>query len=112
MQYMPARIYKCTGPFRHPTINLLGRAVPHMVARGSAAWVIAVLAVVLLLVGAMLLTVLDPVAQSVFASSLWTSSTSAGQMTQSAVENMWTYWSLFILLGLTSLVWIMTRRPG
>lgn len=78
----------------------------------SAAYILAVLVVVMLVMGAILLTVLDPVAQAVFASSLWSMDTSAGSLVTSSVESLWAFWSLFVLLGLLSLVWITTRRPG
>lgn len=81
-------------------------------AKGSAAFVISILAVVLLIVGAVLLTVLDPVAQTIFGSMLWDTSTSAGGMATGAVQSMWAFWGLIILLGIASLVWVTTRRPG
>lgn len=83
-----------------------------MALQGSAAWTVSIVSVLTFLVGAILLTVLDPVAQAVFESSLWSPSTSAGQMATGAVQSMWTYWSLFILLGIMFLVWVKTRRAG
>lgn len=82
-----------------------------MALRGSAAWVLPIVSVTAVLVGAILLTVLDPVAQAAFSSSMYNSSTSAGQMTTGAMEDMWKYWPLFILLGIMFLVWVVTRRP-
>lgn len=83
-----------------------------MAIRGSAPWVLAIVSVTALVTGAILLTVTDPVAQGLFDSPMWSSSTSAGQMTLSAVASLWTYWPLWILVGLLSLVWITTRRAG
>lgn len=83
-----------------------------MALRGSAPYVLAVVSVVAIVTGAILLTVTDPVAQGLFNSPMWTSSTSAGQMTLSAMVSIWTYWPLWILTGLLSLVWIRTRRAG
>lgn len=83
-----------------------------MAIRGSAPWVLAIVSVVALITGSILLTVTDPIAQGVFNSAMWSSSTDAGQMTLGAVVSIWTYWPLWILTGLLSLVWINTRRAG
>lgn len=83
-----------------------------MAIRGSAPYVLAVVSVTAIITGAILLTVTDPVAQGLFDSPMWSSSTDAGQMTLSAMVAIWTYWPLWILTGLLSLVWITTRRAG
>lgn len=83
-----------------------------MAIRGSTPWVLGIVSVLTLIVGAILLTVTDPVAQGVFGSSLWSSSTSAGQMTLGGTKAIWTYWPLMILIGILSLVWITSRRAG
>lgn len=83
-----------------------------MAIRGSAPYVLAVVSVVAIVTGAILLTVTDPVAQGLFNSPMWSSTTSAGQMTLSAMVSLWTYWPLWIMTGILSLVWIRTRRAG
>lgn len=83
-----------------------------MAVRGSAPYVLAVVSVVALITGSILLTVTDPIAQGVFNSGMWSSSTDAGKMTLDATVALWTYWPLWILTGLLSLVWINTRRAG
>lgn len=81
-------------------------------ARGSAAWVVAIVAVMTGLVGALILTVLDPVAQALFASSMFNSSTTYGSDALSWQQDAWTYWPAFILVGITVTVWVRTRRAG
>lgn len=83
-----------------------------MAIRGSAPYVIGIVSVVALITGSILLTVTDPIAQGVFSSPMWSSSTDAGQMTLGAIVAIWTYWPLWILTGLLSMVWIKTRRAG
>lgn len=83
-----------------------------MAIRGSAAWVLTVVLVTAFVVGALLLTVVDPVVQGLFDSSIWTCSTSYCDMTLGAGENMWAYIALVILLGFLSTVWVTTRRAG
>lgn len=80
-------------------------------ARTSAAWVLGIVAIMTGLVGALLLTVIDPVMQAVFASSLWTADTTTGQNILTWTRDVWTYWPVFILLGILDLVWIETRQP-
>lgn len=83
-----------------------------MAIRGSTPWVLGIVSVLTLIVGAILLTVTDPVAQGVFSSSLWSSTTGPGQMTLGATQAIWKYWPLMILIGILSLVWITSRRAG
>lgn len=83
-----------------------------MAIRGSAAWVVVVVTTTAMVVGALLLTVTDPVAQGLFASDMYTSTTAFGSNLLTWVQNLWTYLSAFILIGLLSLVWVTTRRAG
>lgn len=78
----------------------------------SAAWVLGVLVVVAGLVGALLLTVTDPVMQELFASSMWDASTTTGSDTLRWQKTAWTKWPVMILIGLMLTVWIKTRQPG
>lgn len=81
-------------------------------ATGSAAWVLGILAVATGLIGSLLLTVLDPVMQTLFASPLFEGSTSFSSNALGWLMNSWTYWPVFILLGILVFVWVRTRRPG
>lgn len=83
-----------------------------MPVRGSAAWVIGIVLVTAFVVGALLLTVTDPVAQALFSSSLYQSNTSYGSNALSWVKSFWQYISVILLLGFLSFVWINTRRAG
>lgn len=80
--------------------------------KGSAAYIIAILTVVMFIAGAILLTVVDPVVQALFSSSMWESTTSYGQNTLTWGRNLWKYIGLILLLGYLSMVWIHSRRAG
>lgn len=77
----------------------------------SATYVVAIVALVAGLTGSLLLTVLDPVMQALFDSSLFTSSTKYGQDYLRWSQDAWTYWAALILVGILFMVWITTRRP-
>lgn len=81
-------------------------------ARGSVAWIMVVVGVTAFFVGALLLTVTDPVIQGLFASPMWSSTTTFGTDALQWAEWLWQYLSLFVLLGFLSLVWINSRREG
>lgn len=81
-------------------------------ARGSAAWVIAILAVTTGVIGALVLTVTDPVAQALFASPNYSSSTTYGSDLLGWLKHGWNYWPVFLLMGIGVTVWVKTRRPG
>lgn len=84
-----------------------------MAGRNSAAWTLAIVAVlVTAIVGPLLLTMLDPVMQALFASSLWDCSTSYCTNALSWQKSAWTYWAAMILFGVMVLVWIRTRQPA
>jgi len=82
-----------------------------MVSRGSAAWVVAIVAPLAVFVGAMILTVVDPLMQTLFSSALWSSQTSYGTSALAWQKAVWTFWPVVILVGLLFLVWIETRQP-
>lgn len=81
-------------------------------ARGSAAWVLAIFAVVIGVVGSLVLTVLDPVAQALFASPNYSSSTTYGSDLLQWLVYGWEYWPVFLLMGVGVTVWVRTRRAG
>lgn len=77
----------------------------------SAAYEVAIVAVVSGLIGALIITATDPVAQAVFASSLYNScGTTYCSNTLGWMQDGWMYWPAFILFGILSYVWIKTRR--
>ena len=78
----------------------------------SAAFVLVILALVTGLMGTLLLTVTDPVMQHLFASALWESNTEYGQNALQWQQHAWNFWPAFILLGVLTMVWVRTRRPG
>lgn len=77
----------------------------------SAAWVLAIVAVLTFIIGALMLTVVDPVMQALFDSTLWSSSTQYGTQTLGWVQDLWLYFPVFILITILLLVWIRTRQP-
>lgn len=79
-------------------------------ARTSAAWALAIVAVVTGLVGSLLLTVMDPVMQAWFGSAMWSADTTTGSNILTWAHDTWTYWAVFILLGIMVMVWIETRQ--
>lgn len=79
-------------------------------AKTSAAWTIAILAVVAGLIGSLLLTVTDPVAQALFDSAMWSSDTTFGSDALSWQKDAWNYWPAFILFGIMLMVWVETRQ--
>lgn len=81
-------------------------------ARGSAAWALAIVAVATALVGSLLLTVADPVMQALFASATYSSTTTFGSDLLSWQQDAWTFWPVIILLGIMVMVWVETRRPA
>lgn len=81
-------------------------------SRGSAAWITAIVSVLMFLIAAILLTFVDPVLQTLFDSSLFTSSTAPGATTLRRIQNLWGFFPVAILIAITLTVWIKTRRPG
>lgn len=81
-------------------------------ARGSAAWVVAIVSLLALIVGAFLLTVIDPIQQTLMGSALWDSSTAYGTDALRWQSLAWKFWPVIILLGIMVVVWTRTRRPA
>lgn len=77
----------------------------------SATYIVAIVALAAGLAGSLLLTVLDPAAQALFDSALYTSNTQYGQDALQWHEDAWNYWPALILVGILFMVWITTRRP-
>lgn len=77
----------------------------------SAAWVLAIVAVLVFIIGALLLTVIDPVMQTLFDSSLWSSSTPYGTDALNWMQDLWAFFPVAILITILLLVWIRTRQP-
>jgi len=77
----------------------------------SAAWVLAIVAVVTFIIGALLLTAIDPVMQALFDSSLWVSSTADGTNALTWQQDLWAFFPVAILITILLLVWIRTRQP-
>jgi len=80
-------------------------------AKGSAAWVLTIVTVLSVIVGALLLTVVDPLMQTLFDSTLWQSSTQAGTNALGWQKSAWTFLPISILLALLIGIWIETRQP-
>jgi len=78
--------------------------------QGSASWLIAILAVTAIGVGAFLLTVLMPVQQAFRDSALWSAETSVGAGVFSMLGGMWSMFGLIIIIGITIFVWVHTRQ--
>jgi len=80
--------------------------------RGSAPWELTIVLVTTFLVGALLLTVLDPVWQDVIASGFWdATTTTTGRMLDWFAAGI-SFVAFFLLLGILSRAWIWTRRAG
>lgn len=81
-----------------------------MVRVGSAAWVTAVVVVTATIIGAFMVTVIDPFAQAVFDSTLYVSTTTDGNNALRWQQQAWAFLPVGILIYLTVLVWTKTRR--
>lgn len=81
-------------------------------ARGSAAWILAIAVPLAFFMGALLFTVTDPLMQNVFASSLWTAQTSWGADLLVWQRDIWKFLPVAVLLSLLTTVWVKTRRPA
>lgn len=80
-------------------------------ARDSAAYVVTIVCVVAFIVGTLLLTVLDPIAQNLFASPMWSADTADGQNLLVWMERAFAFFSTAILLAILMQIWIDTRQP-
>jgi len=81
-----------------------------MVRVGSAAWVVVVVGAVSIVIGSFLMTVIDPVAQALFGSTMFDSTTTYGNNAYRWVEDAWAFMSTAILLFVAVLVFVRTRR--
>jgi len=79
--------------------------------KGSAAWVVAIVGVVTFIIGALLLTAVDPVMQSLFASNMWSSNTVEGTDLLRWMQSAWAFLPVAILMLILIEVWIETRQP-
>lgn len=82
-----------------------------MATRGSAAWVVTIVVIIGFIVGALVFSVVDPVAQALFDSAIWSSDTADGQNLLSWLERSWAFAPAAVLLGLLTTVWVETRQP-
>ena len=83
-----------------------------MALRGSAPWEVVIVLVTTFLVGALLLTVFDPVFQDIIASAFWDpTTTTTGDLLDWASAAI-TFTAFILLLGILSRAWIWTRRAG
>lgn len=80
--------------------------------RGSAAWLTAIVATVMFVIGALLLSVVDPVMQTLFDSSLFTAETVIGTTFLGYLTDFWSFLAIAILIAILLTVWIGTRRAG
>lgn len=78
----------------------------------SAPYILVIVALVTAIMGALVLTVTDPVMQHLFDSVMWQSDTEYGQDALQWQQHAWNFWPAFILFGILMMVWVDTRRPG
>lgn len=78
----------------------------------SAAWLLAIVAILTFLIGALLLSSIDPVMQALFASDMWSSSTSYGTRSLGWTEDLWAFFPLAIMITILLVVWVRTRQPA
>ncbi|WP_066417030.1 hypothetical protein [Halorubrum aethiopicum] len=80
---------------------------------GSAAYVIPIVALLSLLVGAMMLTfVVYPIYNGFTQSAAWSAQTEPGTRLLAVIAGIWEFWGAVILISILSYVWIRTRRRG
>lgn len=77
----------------------------------SAAYIIGIVSITVGLIGTLLLTVVDPIMQTLFDSGLWSADTPEFSNLLVWQQDIWTYWAAFILFGIMIYVWIRTRQP-
>jgi len=80
--------------------------------RGSAAWIIAIVSALTFVVGAVLLTAVDPVMQAFFSSTIWSASTEDGTNALNWMKAAWAFIGPAILITILLEVWIKTRQPA
>lgn len=80
---------------------------------GSAAYVVTIVGLLSVLVGAMSLTfILYPLHNSFVESAAWSAQTPEGERLLDAVAGIWEFWGGVMLIAILSYVWIATRRAG
>lgn len=79
--------------------------------RGSAAYVIAVVAIMSFIIGGLVYASLDPMMQAIFDSELWTSSTTHGKNALEWQKRIWLFAPTFVLVSIVTTIWIETRQP-
>lgn len=77
----------------------------------SAAYVIAIVSALAFIIGALVLTAVDPVMQALFASPSWSSSTRNGTDLLMWLSNAWAFVPASLLIAITIQIWIDTRQP-
>jgi hypothetical protein len=77
----------------------------------SAAYIVSIVAVTAFISGALTLTVVDPVVQTIMDSPQWSSSTAQGTDLLRWMADLWAFMSTAILIGLLSDIWVRTRQP-
>ncbi len=80
-------------------------------ARNSGAYIVAIIAALMFIVGALVLTVIDPVMQALFDSATWSSSTSTGTDLLSWQQTAWRFAAAAMLIAIIMEIWIGTRQP-
>jgi len=79
--------------------------------RRSAAWVIGIVIILAVIMGALILTATDPIMQRLFDSTLWSSTSTEGSNALSWQKAAWAFFPTAILLALLIQVWVDTRQP-
>jgi len=82
-----------------------------MPTRRSAAFVLGIIVIVGFIVGALILSVIDPFAQGLLDSQLWTAETTEGQNALGWYKNLYLFIPVALLTALLIQVWIDTRQP-
>jgi len=82
-----------------------------MSGKGSAAWIVAIVASLIFITGTLLFTVLDPTMQAIFGSELWSSSTEQGSNALSWQKSIWLFTPGAVLLTILVEIWLATRQP-
>lgn len=82
-----------------------------MASKRSAAWVLVIVVSLGFIVGALILTATDPVAQAMFGSSIWNADTADGQNALNWMVAAWAFFPTAILIALLVEIWVGTRQP-
>jgi len=82
-----------------------------MVSRGSAAFVLGIVIITGIIMGAFMLNVLDPFAQGLMNNPMWSANTVEGQNLLSWFTAAWAFVPVAILVALLLQIQIDTRNP-